>query len=155
MGKNGYGSKKWIDCFFKIYLFGIFPPLHLASQKLFTAHKRGGTDVWRTIRNFFNLGFIIWSQILWFECMIIGGKESISFSKKNRKHKWKPFEDNIECEKLDMFSLVIWINLDHLFKLLMSFSWSTGEGPNWTLILESTNTIWYIDLFMILHYNFT
>lgn len=42
-----------------------------------------------------------------------------------------------------MFSLLIWINLNHLFYLTVFFSWSTGEGPNWTFTLESTVVICY------------
>jgi len=50
----------------------------------------------------------------------------------------KPLQDMIECEQFYMFPLLNLINLNHLFNLLVFFSWFTGEGPNWTLTLEST-----------------
>jgi hypothetical protein len=124
----------------RIFIFSSSQSLIYISSSDFGL-KRGNWCLKKN-KKFLNLGFIIWYQILWFECMIIGGKESISFWTKNQsrncKHKWKPYDDNIECEKFDMFSLLIWTNLNYLFNLLVFFSWSTSKGPNWTLNLEST-----------------
>jgi len=47
--------------------------------------------------------------------------------------------NKIECENVWIFSILFSINLNHWFNLTVFSSWSTGEGLNWSLTLESTN----------------
>jgi len=46
--------------------------------------------------------------------------------------------DKIVCGKVHMFSFLFLTNLVHSLNLTVSFSWSTGEGLNWSLTLEFT-----------------